>query len=268
MSSLKLLFIGDIMGKSGRAAIKKALPELKEKYNPDLIIANAENLAHGKGVTESTLQEMLDIGIDFFTSGDHIWDNKKEIEKIFSENKLPIIRPANYPEGIPGYGYKVIEIGTNKILIVNLIGRVFFRSNFECPFREMEKILEQFKDENLSAIIVDFHAEATSEKNTLSRYFDGKVSAVLGTHTHIQTADEQILPNGTAHITDVGFVGIKNSSLGLDLKNVTETFLYQTPREHEIPEHGICQVNAVFVIIKPETKLAVQIERINIDVEI
>lgn len=267
MSQLKLVFLGDIMGKIGRNAVKQLLPQIKEKYEPDLIIANAENIAHGKGITNDTLQEMMDEGIDFFTSGDHVWDNP-ESEQILNENKLPIIRPANYPEGVAGDGYKIIEIGTKKILIINLLGRVFFRINPDCPFRALEKILKENEDKNLAAIIVDFHAEATSEKNSLGRYFDGQVNLVVGTHTHIQTADEQILPAGTAYITDAGSCAAKNSSLGVSLESVMNNFLYQTPQQHEVPEHGTCQVNGIFAIIKPETRLAEKIERIQLDIEV
>lgn len=268
MSQLKIVFLGDIMGKIGRKGVAKAIPQIKKKYKPDLIIANAENIAHGKGVTEKTLKEMMDAGIDFFTSGNHIWKNP-EGEQILREGKLPIIRPANYPEGVPGDGYRIIEIGTKKILITNLMGRVFFfKEYFDCPFRKLEAILEETKHEKLSAILVDFHAEATSEKNALPRYFDGQASVFVGTHTHVQTSDEQILEKGTAFITDAGMCGLKNSSLGVDLKNVYTTFLTQIPREHEIPEHGICQINGIFVIIKPENKLAQKIERIQFDVEV
>lgn len=268
MSQLKILFLGDIVGRIGRRALQEKLPELKKKYKPDLVIANAENLAHGKGVSESVLKEMMDCGVDFFTSGDHAWGNKAEAEKIFTENKLPLIRPANFPPAASGDGFRVLEVGIHKILIINLIGRVFFRDNFDCPFRTLETILQQFKSTNLSAIIVDFHAEATSEKNTLPRYFDGQVSAVLGTHTHVQTADEQVLPQGTAFISDVGMVGLTHSSLGVDLKNVVKKFITQTPQTWEIPEHGPCQIDGVFVIIKPENKLAKRIERIKLFVDV
>ncbi len=268
MPQIKILFLGDIVGKIGRKAVAETLPKLKKKYKPDLIIANAENLAHGKGVTEKTLQEMLHAGIDFFTSGNHIFSNSAEINEILSANKIPLIRPANYPAGVPGEGYKIIEIGVYKILIINLIGRVFFKENFDCPFQKLEQILNENKTQEFGAIIVDFHAEATSEKNTLSRYFDGQVSAVIGTHTHVQTADEQILKNGTAYITDAGMVGYKDSSLGVDLKNVVKQFFTQLPTAFELPESGTCQVDGVFVIIKPETGKAQKIERIKLDVEV
>lgn len=266
--AVKILFLGDIVGRIGRNAVKEVLPKLKKKHKPDMVIANAENLAHGSGVSESVLTEMMEAGVDFFTSGNHVWSNKNEIEKIFSENKMPLIRPANYPESVLGDGYRVVEIGMQKVLIVNLIGRVFFRENFECPFRKMEKILAETKNENLSAIIVDFHAEATSEKNAFARYFDGKVSAVIGTHTHVQTSDEQILPQGAAYITDAGMAGLKYSSLGVDLKNVIAMFLTQVPQTWELPEHGACQVDGVFAIINADNMKAESIERIKLDIDI
>lgn len=265
---LKFVFIGDIVGKIGRKGLAEILPKIKKKYKPDLVIANAENIAHGKGVTVDTLNEALKAGVDFFTSGNHVWSNKNEIETVFSEKKIPLIRPANYPPGASGDGYKIIEIGVYKVLIVNLIGRVFFKENFDCPFRALENILAENKHQKFAAILVDFHAEATSEKNTLPRYFDGQVSAVIGTHTHVQTADEQILPNGTAFISDAGMVGAKNSSLGIDLKNVVKNFLTQTPQTHEVPEAGTCHVDGIFVIIKPENGQAQKIERLRYEIEI
>jgi len=264
---IKILFLGDIVGKIGRKAVAEALPKLRKKYKPDLVIANAENLAHGHGVTEKTLKEMMAVGVDFFTSGNHVWDNA-EGEKVIIENKLPIIRPANYPEGVPGDGHKIIEVGVYRVLIVNLMGRVFFRENFDCPFRKLEQILNETKHEKISAVIVDFHAEATSEKNVLARYFDGQVSAVFGTHTHIQTADEQILKNGTGFITDAGMVGLKDSSLGVDIKNIVQNFLTQLPTTFDIPEQGTCTVDGVFAIIEPETRATRKIERIKLDVEV
>lgn len=267
MAQLKIIFLGDIMGKIGRKGVKELLPKIKKQYKPDLVIANAENLAHGKGITEKTLKEMISAGVDFFTSGNHVWDNP-EAEQIFSENKLPIIRPANYPEGTSGDGYKIIEIGTKKILVANVMGRVFMKENFNCPFRVMEAILEETKNEKLSAIICDIHAEATSEKSTFGNYFDGQASLIVGTHTHIATADEQILKKGTGYITDVGMCGAKYSSLGVDFKNVTKNFLTQMSQTFEIPEHGTCQINGIFVIIKPENRQAQMIERFTLETNI
>ncbi len=265
--NLKILFFGDIVGKIGRRAAAKILPELKKKFNPDFILANAENLAHGLGVTEKTLKEMAEAGIDFFTSGDHIFDKKEAIEIL--EKKEPILlRPANFPPDAPGVGARLIEIGTNKLLAINLIGRVFFKSQYDCPFRKADEILEEYKNIDLAAVIVDFHAEATSEKNALAMYLDGRVSAVLGTHTHIGTDDWQILPGGTSFVTDIGMVGAKDSIIGVDKKGILKTFLTQVPEIHEIPEAGVCVVNAIYLEINSKTKKTVKIKKIREEISI
>lgn len=265
---MKILFLGDVVGKPGRKAVIKLLPSIKKTYKPDFIFCNAENLSHGNGVSEKTIKEMMDAGVDAFTSGNHIWDNRAEIEKIFAENKLPVLRPANYPEGTAGIGHRIFEVGKKKLLLVNLMGRVFIRENFDCPFRKLEKISEEYKDADLSAIVVDFHAEATSEKIVFARYFDGKVSAVFGTHTHVPTADAQIFPGGTGYITDAGMCGIKEGSLGIAITPLVKNFLYQIPVIHEIPDKGICVVDGIFAIIKPETKLTTKIKPVLMETEI
>ncbi len=264
---LKVLFFGDVVGKIGRKAIKKALPNYRKQYHPDLVIANAENLAHGKGATKKTLEELINSGVNFFTSGNHIW-SKKEIFSVFEENKIPIIRPANYPPEVPGKGYKIIEIGTKKILIINLLGRTFMEENLDCPFRKFKEIIEKHQKEELNAVIVDFHAEATSEKVAFGFYADGLASTVLGTHTHIPTADNQILPQGTAYISDVGMVGAKNSVLGVKKEEIINFFLRQIHSVHQIPEKGKCILNAVFLEINPKTKKAKSIKRADKIVEI
>lgn len=264
---LKILFFGDVSGRIGRNAITKILPTLRKKLDPDLVIANAENIAHGTGITEKTLKELTDAGVDFFTSGDHAFD-KKEAIGILEDKNSTLIRPANYPLGVPGVGAKLLEIGTKKILVINLMGRVFLKNQYDCPFRKADEILEEFRDENLSAVIVDFHAEATSEKNGLARYLDGRVSAVLGTHTHVGTDDWQIFPDGTGFVTDVGMVGAKDSILGVDKKGILKTFLTQIPEAHEIPEEGICTVNAIYLEIDPKTKQAKKIKKMKEEVKI
>jgi metallophosphoesterase (TIGR00282 family) len=264
---MTILFFGDIIGKIGRQAIKKILPELKKKYEPDLVIANAENIAHGLGVTEKTINEMVESGIDVFTSGNHIWD-KEEVLEILKKNKIILLRPANYPPGAPGVGHKLLEIGTKKLLVVNLIGRVFFREQFDCPFRKIDEILEEYKNEKLNGIVIDFHAEATSEKVALGWHTDGRVSAVIGTHTHVPTADPKILPEGTAHITDAGMVGAKDSIIGDDKTNILKRFLTQIPYPLEVPEEGICQVNAMLLEIDTKTGKAKSIKRIDEEVRV
>lgn len=251
---MKILFLGDIVGKLGRKSVKKVLPKWKEKYNPDLVIANAENLAHGKGVTRKTLEEMMDAGVDFFTSGNHVWKTS-QAEEIFKEDKVPIIRPANYPSGLAGEGFKIVKAGKDKVMIANLNGRVFFfKENFDDPFRAMDKIIQEAKKKKVKHIIIDLHAEATSEKITFGRYFDGQTSLILGTHTHVPTSDFQILPKGTGYTTDVGMCGFKDGSLGVALPEVIDQFLYQTPQRFEMPEQGICQVCAIFAIIDKQGK--------------
>ena len=258
---------GDISGRIGRHAVANILPTLKKKLDPDLVIANAENIAHGVGITEKTLNELALAGVDFFTSGDHVFD-KKEAIGILEDKNSSLIRPANFPPGVPGVGAKMFEIGTKKVLVINLIGRVFLKNQYDCPFRKADEILDEFKNENLSAIIVDFHAEATSEKNGLAQYLDGRVSAVLGTHTHIGTDDWQILDGGTAFVTDIGMVGAKDSILGVEKDGIIKTFLTQMSEAHEIPEEGICLVNAIYLEIDSKTKQAKKIKKIKEEIKI
>lgn len=263
---MTILFFGDITGKMGREAIKKYLPKLKQTYQPDLIIANGENLAHGLGLTAKTLEEMLEAGIDFFTSGNHVWD-KKDIYQIFSDNKLKdkLIRPSNYPPGAPGEGYKIIQINAYSLLVINLVGRVFFSENFDCPFRSLDDILGKTQRKKIDGIIVDFHAEATSEKEAMGWYADGRVSAVVGTHTHVQTADEKILSRGTAYISDMGMVGPSDSVIGAEKESIIKMFLSQISQPIEpSAETGPYIINGVIIEINPKTKLAKSIKRINI----
>ncbi|MFA6423616.1 MAG: TIGR00282 family metallophosphoesterase [Patescibacteria group bacterium] len=256
---MNILFIGDIVGRPSRTIIKKHLSEIKSEFDIDFTIANGENLASGKGMTELTYKEMIDAGIDYFTSGNHIWAKKEFVEMLNLKN-LKVVRPANYPDNVPGKGYEVVRTPKGKIAIINLIGRVFFANSFESPFKIADEILK--KIDNVDAIIVDFHAEATSEKVSLGYYLDGKVTAVVGTHTHIQTADERILPKGTAYITDAGMVGPLNSSLGADLHAFTQGFLYQTPVKYAVSDDKEVVFNGV-VIETGENKLAQKIERIS-----
>jgi len=261
---LKILFFGDIVGKIGRKSLQKVLPELRQEYDPDLVLTNAENLAHGKGITEKTIKEMQEVGIDFFTSGNHIW-KKTGAEEILEQQENRIIRPANYPEGVPGQGYQIVNVGTKKILVINLIGRVFFAEDFDCPFRKFDQIAKHLQKEwkEMAAIIVDFHAEATSEKVALGHYLDGRVSAVLGTHTHIGTADAQILPQGTAFLADIGMVGAADSVIGVDKENVIKKFLTSLNYTFVIPEEGKTVVNAVYLEVDSQSQKATAIKRVD-----
>jgi len=256
---MKILFLGDIFGRPGREAVRQIVPDLKKKENIDLVIANAENLSHGKGASIKSLEEMQQAGIDFFTSGNHVWKQKKTVAKM-DDKSFPLIRPANYPPNVAGRGYQIIETALmKKVLVINLIGRVFFKDDFDCPFRVVDKILEETKNENLSAILVDFHAEATSEKRAMGHYLTERVSAVLGTHTHIPTNDAAILENHTAYITDVGMVGPYDSVIGVDKKIIIRTFLSQIPEAHDVAK-GPVTFNGVIIDIDAKTQKALSIE--------
>ncbi len=259
---LKILFIGDINGKIGREAVAKILPPLKKKLQPDLVIANAENSAHGSGITEDIVKELLGSGIDWLTSGDHAL---KRTGQLGLYDKYPIVRPANFPPGVPGRGFAIIPMGGKKnILLINLIGRVFMHMDYDCPFRKLDEILanSDLHKKNISAIITDMHAEATSEKTAFGYYADGRISAVLGTHTHIMTADHRVTDKGTAYITDVGMVGAADSCLGVDKENIIKTFLTQIKLPHVIPEKGKAIFSAVLVDVDEKTNKAKAIEPI------
>lgn len=256
---IKILFFGDIFGRPGREALKKILPELKKQYSPDLIIANAENLAHGKGVTRPTVAEMQEVGIDIFTSGNHIFHREDALE-VVGDLDLPIIRPLNYPDGVPGEGFKITEINGVKILVFNLLGRVFMKENTNDPFLAAQKILADNKDVKIS--ILDFHAEATSEKIALKHYLDGKISAILGTHTHIPTADWKITANGTAYVSDIGMCGPTDSVIGLDKNQIIKQYLTQIPQKKIISENGEAEINAIYLEIDDNSGKTTKIEKI------
>lgn len=258
---MKILFIGDIVGRPGREAVKAILPELKKEQEIDLVIANAENLAHGRGFTVDTIEEMQKAGVDFFTSGNHVWDNKGSVAKL-NDKSFPLLRPANFPDSAFGRGYQVVETTMmKKVLVINLMGRVFMKHYLDCPFQAIDKILQETAHEQIQAIFVDFHAEATSEKTALANYIDGKVSAFVGTHTHVPTADCRLLPNGTAFVNDVGMTGPIDSIIGMKQEAVIQNFLTQMPTSFEIQESGPKTFNSVLIEIDESTKKATSIER-------
>lgn len=265
MQELKILFFGDVVGRVGRRGLIQKLPDYKEKYKPDLVIANVENLAHGYGITEKTLNELKSAGCDFFTSGNHIW-KKKEGWKILAEKDTLVLRPQNYPSANPGTGYKIVQAGRYYILIINLMGRVFMKENLACPFLLFDEVLEKTRTAKFHAVLVDFHAEATSEKKAFFHYVDERVSAVLGTHTHVPTADASISDTGTASITDVGMCGPKNSVIGHKKGQIIERFVTQIAINHEVEEEGPALVNGIFLTIQPATRKALKIERIGDEV--
>jgi metallophosphoesterase (TIGR00282 family) len=250
---LKILAIGDIIGKPGRKAVKEILPGLCDEYNVDLVVGNGENAAGGLGLTPNTAEELFDSGIDVITTGNHIWAYNEIIPYLDSE--LALLRPLNYPPMNPGRGYLL----KNNVLIVNLIGRVFM-SHVDCPFRAMDQLLAEFEHKS-TPIIVDFHAEATSEKVAMGRYLDGRVSAVLGTHTHVGTTDAHILPGGTAYVTDMGMVGPVDSVIGDDPDSVINRFLTQIPSRLSVGK-GKVSFDAILVEVDEKTGKAVDIKRI------
>lgn len=264
---MKILFIGDIVGKPARRAVAALLPGLKEEHRPDIVIANAENLAHGKGITRETLNEILAAGVDFCTSGNHIWA-KPEGTELLSRTDSVVLRPANYPKGNPGTGAKVLTVGAYNLLVINLMGTVNMFSGLSNPFLMLDELVQSFAHQKIDAIFVDFHAEVTAEKYMFGLYADGKVSAVVGTHTHIPTADEGILPNGTAYIGDVGMVGLKYSSIGINYDCMIGNFLTGMPAKHEIAEHGLVVLNSVLIDIDTKTKKATSITRIQKEVDV
>lgn len=257
---VKILFIADIVGKPGRQAISQELHRLVDRYRIDIVIANGENAAGGFGITEETAKELFGCGVQLLTSGNHIWDKKDSLDFINREKKL--IRPANYPAGAAGQGSAVIQAASGvSVAVLNLEGRVFMNP-LDCPFRSADKEIERLR-EITPIIVVDFHAEATSEKMALGAYLDGRVSAVLGTHTHVQTADERLLPGGTAYITDVGMTGSFDSVIGIRKELAVEKFLSQLPVRFEVAKKDI-RINCVAIEIDEITGKALGIERISV----
>jgi metallophosphoesterase (TIGR00282 family) len=251
-----ILAIGDIVGRPGRRAVSEFLPSLRQQYGLDLVIANAENAAGGIGLTLATAKELLDSGVNVLTSGNHIWAEKEIIPYLDSE--MPILRPLNYPPGVPGKGY--ITVG--RVAVVNLMGRTFM-SDIDCPFRAMDQLLAKIEQQ---IIIIDFHAEATSEKVAMGRYLDGRVSAVLGTHTHVGTIDAQLLSRGTAYVTDIGMTGPLDSIIGDDAEAVLQRFLTQIPHRLSVGK-GKIALNAILVKVDDDTGRATSIDRIYREVE-
>jgi metallophosphoesterase (TIGR00282 family) len=257
---MKLLFIGDVVGKVGRQATKALLPSVVNKYKIDLVLANGENAAAGFGITDKIAAEIFSYGVHVITTGNHVWDKKEFVPQISKENR--VLRPLNYPPGVPGYGSLLYTLhdGT-KAAVINISGRVFM-ANIDCPFRigreEIERVCADTK-----IIIIDFHAEATSEKIAFGYYVDGKVSAVVGTHTHVQTADEKILPGGTAYITDVGMTGPSDSVIGIKKEQIIDRFLTNMPMRFETAGgEGI--FSSVIIEIDERTGLSSAIQRLQL----
>lgn len=255
---MRLLMIGDVVGRPGRRALKENVRNLQKELDIDFVVANGENAAGGNGITREVAKELLATGIDVITMGNHVW-NHKEIFGFLDQEKR-IIRPANYPPGVPGVGVNVYETRRQvPIAVINLSGRVFM-ADLECPFRKADQLISEIQGIT-RVILVDFHAEATSEKMAMGWYLAGRVSALCGTHTHVQTADERILPGGTAYITDVGMTGPRDSVIGVKRELVLDKFLTQLPRRFEVAS-GLYQFNAVVIEIDDESGEAREINRI------
>jgi len=255
---MKILFIGDVVGEPGRRAIAELVPKLKKRESVDFVIANGENAAGGSGITPSLCDELYESGVDVITTGDHVWKRKELLDRIASDSR--ILRPANYPRGAPGSGSTVVESASGvSVGVVNLVGRVFMQA-VECPFRIVKEELVRLENK-ARVIVVDVHAEATSEKIALGWYLDGKVSAIVGTHTHVQTADEKILPGGTAFIADAGMTGPFDSVIGRTKEAVLTRFITQMPMKFDIAE-GDIQLHGVIIDIDEKTGRAESIKRV------
>ncbi len=258
--SVRILFIGDIFGQPGRKIVKEMLPRLLEEYSPELILANGENAAGGFGITPPLIEELLDLGIAVLSSGNHIWDKKEIVPYLAEHSDGRLLRPANYPSEAPGHGsYVGTTRGGTRYAVVNLQGRIFMPS-LNCPFRTADAELGRIPPE-VKLRIVDMHAEATSEKLAMGWYLDGRVTAVIGTHTHVPTADERVLPQGTAYITDVGMTGPYDSVIGMEKQAVIQKFLNQMPARFEVAK-GDVRLCGALVEASRESGRAISIERI------
>lgn len=257
---MRILFIGDIVGKIGRNAITTYLPKLKQEYRPTVSIVNAENAAHGKGLTEKIYKQLLREGVDFMTMGNHTYGQREIYE--FIDDAKRMVRPANIPDEAPGVGMRFIQINEIKLAIINLQGRAFMQ-DIDDPFKKADALIEEAQKVT-PYIFVDFHAETTSEKNAMGWFLDGRVSAVVGTHTHIQTSDNRILPSGTGYITDVGMTGFYDGILGINRDEVIERFITSLPQRHVVPDNGRSVLSGVIIDLDKNGKTT-NIERILIN---
>lgn len=254
---MRFLFFGDIFGKSGRTAFLDRIGDLKEEYRADLVIVNGENIADGKGLTEKTIRHLFQYGVDSVTGGNHLWDRSESLDYIRGSHR--IVKPLNYPTETPGLEYQIIEAGGCKLAVLCITGQVFMPP-CDSPFAAFDRWWDEHAKEEIS-VLIDFHAESTAEKRAMGWHTDGRASALLGTHTHIQTADEEILPGGTAYITDVGMTGPHDSVIGMKKGIILEKFRHSIPIRYEVSDKGL-QINAVCVELDPTSRRATSIERI------
>lgn len=263
---MRILYIGDIVARIGRRAVQQVLPGLREEKQIDFVIAQSENMSTGNGLTINAINEIREAGVDFFTGGNHSF-KKQEFYSYFDDPNMPVIRPANYPGKAPGRGWAVADTPFGNILIMNVMGQTFNGPQFDHPLKTIDAILEETKDEKLAASIIDFHGDLSSEKVGVGFYYDGKVSAVVGSHTHVSTADARVLPGGTAHISDVGMTGPVDSILGVKKEIILDRWLTQLPARHDWPRTGVVQFSSVLIDVDSNGK-AKSIEQILKQVEI
>jgi 2',3'-cyclic-nucleotide 2'-phosphodiesterase len=256
---MNILMVGDVYGEPGRQAVAKLVPQLRQAHAIDFCVVNVENAAGGFGVTPAIARQMLEAGADVMTTGNHIWDKREIVEYITRENLL--LRPANFPVGTPGAGHVTVKAGPHKIAVLNLMGRVFMLP-IDCPFRKADEILPELRKET-PIVLVDMHCEATSESIAMGWYLDGRVSAVVGTHRHVQTADERVLPGGTAYITDLGLTGPTDGVIGVDRDQIIQRFLNQMPIRFETAK-GPAALHGVVITIDPESGRAAAIRRLQV----
>lgn len=265
---LRLLFIGDVVGRAGRQAVKKVLPGLRQQLQLNAVFLNAENIAHGNGVTTDTVREMLDCGVDFCTSGNHIWDNKEGVDYL-QRSDAKVLRPANFPAVNPGRGLAVVEVGSKRILLINLIGQVFMPQQVSSPFEAFDALVARHNLNDYQAVVVDFHAEATSEKQALAWYCDGRASLLVGTHTHVPTADLRTFPGGTGLVCDIGCVAPANSVIGADKTKVLKRFLTQTPVAlSPVDDEREILFYSIYAEIDPDTRKTLKLERVDRTVQL
>lgn len=257
---MNILCIGDIIGRPGRRVLREELQRIQNRYQVEFTIANGENAAGGFGLIPEKVRELAEMNVDVITTGNHIWDRKEIFP--FLDQTDRVLRPANFPPGVPGRGYTIVPSGGGTLVgVINLQGRVFMPPN-DCPFRKAEELLPVIRRQT-PIILVDFHAEATSEKLALGRFLDSQVSAVFGTHTHVQTADERILPGGTAYITDLGMTGPHDSVIGMEIEGSLKKFLFGMPGKYEPEKKGL-RFNGLLIRVDRDTGRALEIERLNI----
>ncbi len=255
----RALVLGDVIGDPGRQAIFRTLHKIRQRLEPDMVIINGENAAHGFGITRNIVEEFLQNGISVVTTGNHVWQ-KKEIFKFIDE--FPgFLRPLNYPPGTPGHGSVILDIQGVKVGVINAMGRIYMDA-IDCPFQAVDKVLEEFKSQGVNIIFIDFHADASSEKQVMGRYCDGRVSAVWGTHTHTQTADERILPGKTAYIGDIGMCGCTESIIGMRIEDSIRRVVHHLPVRFSPADNGPIEVQGIVVDVDRETGRAMMISRV------